>query len=75
MKYVEIVWDDAHDAHSGEWVPKGKTAVGMSITTVGILVKKTRTYYVVSHSQTEEGDVRGTFNIPISGVKTVRKLK
>ena len=75
MRYVEIIWDDAHDAHSGEWVPKKGTAVGMKVTTVGLLVKKTRTYYVVSHTQTEDGDVRGTFNIPISGVRSIRTLK
>lgn len=75
MRYVEILWDDAHDAHAGEWVGKDSAEVGMAVTTVGILIKKTRGFFVVSHTQTEDGAVRGTFNIPITGVRSIRTLK
>lgn len=75
MRYVEIVWNDAHDAHSGEWVPSKNTDVGMTVTTVGILLRKSRGFYVVSHTKTEDGDVRGTFNIPTSCVKSIRTIQ
>lgn len=74
LHYVEISWYDAHDAHLGEWVAPKSVAVGMKVVTVGILVKKTKKYITVTHTKTEEGDVRGTFNVPIACIAGIKTL-
>jgi hypothetical protein len=75
LHYVEISWMDAHDAHLGEWVDPKKVDIGIKVVTIGILVKKTKKYITVTHTKTEEGDVRGTFNIPIATIVGIKTLK
>jgi len=66
---------DAHDAHLGEWVDPKKVDIGIKVVTVGILVKRTKKYITITHTKTEEGDVRGTFNIPIATIVGIKTLK
>jgi len=75
LHYVEISWLDAHDAHLGEWVDPKKVDIGIKVVTVGILVKRTKKYITITHTKTEEGDVRGTFNIPIATIVGIKTLK
>lgn len=79
MKLVKIVWDDAHDYASGKWVDKkeaqGKAAIGVKVTTVGLLLKEGKKYYTIAHTVTQENDVRGVFNIPRSTVRSIKILK
>lgn len=72
--YVEIVWNDAHDVGAGEWLDTTNLTEGMVVTSVGILVKKTRTNYIITHSLTEDDQARGTFNIPKGMVISIRTL-
>ena len=74
-KAVMIVWRDAADHSPGEWalLPKHPK---VNITTVGILVRKTRDHLLLAQSFDDNDDplYRGVFSIPRSNVIELREL-
>lgn len=58
-----IVWRDAHDIGSGEWIDI-PADVECIVTTAGIVVAETDLYVVITHSLTKDNMVRGVFAIP-----------
>lgn len=75
MKAVRIRWTDACVHGTGEWLDPTTIDPGCEIVTVGLLVAKTKTHYVVTHSVAESGDVRGAFSIPRVNVIACRRLR
>jgi hypothetical protein len=72
MTAVRVVWTDAAHISAGEWVDDlGDTSV--RVVTVGHLIRKTKTHVVVAHSKAD-GLWTGVFSIPLSAVKSIRKL-
>ena len=71
---VAIIWSDAAHIGAGQWLetPLGDTSI--EITTVGLLVRKTKTHLVIAHSLDEDGNVTGVFSIPRSAVRKVHPL-
>lgn len=78
-EYVEIVWKDAHDFQASQWMEQSEAvssdAVGVIVVTVGRLLQTSMGYHTVCTTTTEEGQVRGVFNIPESGVVSFKYLK
>lgn len=73
MRYVEVVWSDAHDASEG-WIAAEDIHVGCKVTTVGVLERSTPDYYVIAGSVTEHGDLGHVLSIPRKTVHTLRTL-
>lgn len=67
-------WTDAHDIGAGEWVTPKDIRAGCEIVTVGLLIARTRTHYVITHSIADGGDARGAFAIPRQNVVEYRRL-
>lgn len=74
-KAVLIVWRDAADHSPGEWCALPKHPK-VNITTVGILVRKTRDHLLLCQSFDDNDDplFRGVFSIPRSNVIDMREL-
>ena len=74
-KAVLIIWRDAADHSPGEWseLPKHPK---VNITTVGILVRKTRDHLLLCQSFDDNDDplYRGVFSIPRTNVIEMREL-
>lgn len=72
---VLVVWRDTADHSPGEWsrLPKSD---GAKITTVGILVRKTRDTLLIAQSFDDNDDplYRGVFSIPRANVLELRTL-
>ena len=71
---VAIIWDDAHHIGADLWLNPADVAPGVRVTTVGLLVSKTRTHYVIAHSLDDSGNITGTFAVPKSTVHKIHPL-
>ena len=73
MSVVRVVWTDAgHIGGANEWLADpGDTEI--RVVTVGHLIRKTKTHVVVAHSKAD-GLWTGVFSIPLSAIKSIRKL-
>lgn len=67
-------WTDAHDIGAGEWLNPKDIRAGCEIVTVGLLVRKTKRHYIVTHSIADGSDCRGAFAIPRQNVVEYRRL-
>ena len=48
MKVVHVVWRDAHHIAPGGWIPVDGVRPGVTISPVGLLLRKTRRWLVVA---------------------------
>ena len=71
---VAIIWDDAHHVGADLWLDPTDLEPGVRVTTVGLLVKKTRTHYVIAHSLDDSGNITGTFAVPRVCVHKIHHL-
>ena len=71
---VAIIWDDAHHIGADLWLDPTDVEPGVRVTTVGLLVKRTRTHYVIAHSLDGSGNITGTFAIPRCTVHKIHRL-
>ena len=74
MKTAKIIWHDACD-HGKAWVKQDELSGLVSITTVGMLINKTKDMLTIAHSICEDGDLSGVFYIPRGCVKSIEYLK
>jgi len=65
---VWIRWHDAAHVGAGEWL-EALADTAVTVHTVGILIRKTKTHLVVAHSADSSGNVTGVFSIPRSAVE------
>lgn len=71
---VWIRWHDAAHVGPGEWMSElGDT--GVTVHTIGILVRKTKQHLVVAHSADDAGNLTGVFSIPRSAVEEWGELE
>lgn len=72
---VLVVWRDAADHSPGEWCALPKKD-GAKITTVGILVRKTKDTLLIAQSfdDNDEPLYRGVFSIPRANVLELHTL-
>ena len=71
---VAIIWNDAHHYGADLWLDPTDIAPGVSVTTVGLLIRKTADHYIIAHSLDDSGNCTGTFVIPRTNVRKVHKL-
>ena len=72
-KVVKITWDDAA-SDTTRWVQPNDLVGTLEITTVGVLIKKTRDYLCIAHSVAEDGVMCGVFFIPRGCIKSIEYL-
>ena len=72
-KIVKILWVDAC-ADGKTWNSPDDLLGLCNITTVGILVKKTKEYVCIAHSRAEDGYWCGMFYIPKGCCKDIQYL-
>lgn len=74
-KAVMVIWADAADHSPGEWCALPKRAK-VTITTVGILVRKDKDHLLLCQSFDDNAEplYRGVFSIPRSNVVEMREL-
>lgn len=65
---VWIRWHDAAHVAPGEWL-ETLADTGVTVHTVGILVRKTKHHLVVAHSVDSSGNCTGVFSIPRTAVE------
>ena len=72
-KVVKIRWVDAQ-SDAKTW-NSPRDLIGLcKITTIGILVKKTKEYVCIAHSRAEDGDWCGMFYIPKGCITSIEYL-
>jgi hypothetical protein len=63
VQVERILWRDAHDVGSGEWVDPVQQSYECLVVSAGIVVAETELYVVLTHSMMGES-ARGLFCIP-----------
>lgn len=70
---MKIEWGDAAD-DGRTWVKEDDLTGLVNVTTVGMLVKKTKDMIIIAHSKCEYGDLGGVFYIPRGCCKSIEYL-
>ena len=73
LKIVKVIWDDAAD-DGRSWVKIGSFRGTVNVTSIGILIKKTKDTVIIARSMCEDGEACGVFYIPRGCVKSIEYL-
>lgn len=71
---VAVRWHDAAHIQPGEWCTALPDDTAVLVTTVGVLVRKSKTHLVVAQSVDDSGNLTGVFSIPRTNVVQMWRL-